>query len=1553
MTDEELLALLDRKTPEELTAGEIEMLRARLSESPQVREALAARLRLEADLAAALGRVNLSVDDLLAESRVRRESLAMPILGLLGCLLLIGLTATALYVSSRPDAADEERIAAADGAADNPSDELASADGAEGRSSGDETTGGGPHGDSDGSQDSQPTITPAAAVKFPLRLSAAEFARGNVAVDKEDFGTPEEPVVVSGEQLPAFVEYEFEVPRAGPHRLRLRYAAFDGRPLEMSLNGEPTGSRVAGQQTGGNLHDKQTWVDAGTYELVAGRNVLRLSTSFKFPYLSRLEIDQPPVVASVEQGEPDQPGDEPAAPGEQPPAEAKPATPWQAVVEADEIPTFAESCFGSFDREVSLPRRDDLHDWVAPVEGYHYAVSEVDTRYGRCAAIDGLVRWKSPWLEDSALRLALENYHRLKIHFFHGAQGVSLVYYESERFRWSAYTTTRQPGAARPERYYLTATDAGRCNRTEIRFGGPFELRYKRGDVILSRGDVELLRAPLPGPPEEVYLDGRAVFQGVELVRASGYPDPPAPLPIAAEVERPAELDWREQLDEKAQVERREDGAIRLTADGAARGSWIAARLPQTGLHLIELEVEQPTAGSGVFLGRADAAPQEVLRFAGNRRDGSLGLTMRGNDDLRELDFGNLDDKTVPAASPERQWIRLLFGAGLVRWWMSSDGVHWAEPELPWSSRPGDVQFVALHCAARAPDCGITLRRLRLLELPVLTSLAAQELREQALAAVADSPPDKWQERLAESRPKDIDKPQWRRASAWAVLSRGASRELAHEMLDGLIDDPTVRAMPPEQRFSVLDEAALLYDARSQFDDAQRLIEHYFAVANDAEGELRPRPFSLVRRPLMMSPMLDVHFRTVSDPPLIRIELIQLTCAQQWADLVAFCRRLHFFQQDREAPLVAWAEATAMRNAGTQLAAGDIGRMKDEWRQPVVEEFSKQAYNVMAELEALLASDAYDAAARMVTSLDPETLNGVAPAAHDRQLLVSLPAAVRLAIRRHPQLAEVIQEKYGPLAQLRIRQAAAAGDARTVELAAVQFESTDAAAEARQWLGDRALATGWFARAEAEYRRAAQSAGILMRKGLEARLRLAAAMQGRDEGRPATDTVQIGEMLLSAAEFESLVEEMRRRGEANTSGETKAGGAAPPLPSPGDKLEVQRKERLDGPLGQNAKAEVTRHVRRHGVPWVDRQLATAAAGDVLYVSNRFQVAAFDAKTGKRRWRSESPEGGMMRSQEWGLTPMPPLVEGNRVYARMLYGDSPAITALDRESGKLLWSARRPTQEAFVSDPLFAQGRLLAFSLVRTEQRESVLRLVTLDVATGETASQHDLLRLRDSWWTRRFCAAASLDDSLVVNLGGACLCCDLGGSVRWVRRQWVLPAEEESTWVEQRFQAPWLHNGRLYLAQPGVRTIECVEPETGQLVWSHVVPNVQGIVGIAQGKVVLETSAGFLALAADSGERLWRCRADERLDASACDEKHLLFSRRIVSRNSRRRDPRYVGLSWVSLADGRLLETAEFASLEERQVHLAGMTAFADRLFAFYGVGNDEPQRELVEFIAH
>ena len=76
MTDQELIQLLQEKPPSEFSVEEFEALRARWTQSPELRQALIEHLNLETQLSGALGEVELDIDKILKRAADERRHLS-------------------------------------------------------------------------------------------------------------------------------------------------------------------------------------------------------------------------------------------------------------------------------------------------------------------------------------------------------------------------------------------------------------------------------------------------------------------------------------------------------------------------------------------------------------------------------------------------------------------------------------------------------------------------------------------------------------------------------------------------------------------------------------------------------------------------------------------------------------------------------------------------------------------------------------------------------------------------------------------------------------------------------------------------------------------------------------------------------------------------------------------------------------------------------------------------------------------------------------------------------------------------------------------------------------------------------------------------------------------------------------------------------------------------------------------------------------------------------------------------------------------------------------
>lgn len=337
------------------------------------------------------------------------------------------------------------------------------------------------------------------------------------------------------------------------------------------------------------------------------------------------------------------------------------------------------------------------------------------------------------------------------------------------------------------------------------------------------------------------------------------------------------------------------------------------------------------------------------------------------------------------------------------------------------------------------------------------------------------------------------------------------------------------------------------------------------------------------------------------------------------------------------------------------------------------------------------------------------------------------------------------------------------------------------------------------------------------------------------------------------------------------------------------------------------------------------------------------------RSGERIWQSQPPGEQPLRSQDWGLIKMRPLVAERYVFVRLLYDDGPLLVCLDKENGQTVWSSHTAENVYVASDPFKIQGRLAVLTLTRHAPSECVLRLTSVNQDNGQFLRTQDLVYLRDSWWGRRCCEVAALGDGFVVALSGATLCGDIFGNVRWIRRHVVLPPDEEPQWIEQHFQRPMLIDNDLYVAQPGMRAVERLEVASGRLVWRAILPDVQRLIGMSGGRLIAQVDKGLLALDPDTGNELWRHHVDDPLDAAVCDDELALYVSR--PRSEDERDVRIPQLSWLDSATGRPLGITRLREVQMVQPFMSPILVHRDHLWAFLGRSQEETAREIAQLI--
>jgi len=236
-----------------------------------------------------------------------------------------------------------------------------------------------------------------------------------------------------------------------------------------------------------------------------------------------------------------------------------------------------------------------------------------------------------------------------------------------------------------------------------------------------------------------------------------------------------------------------------------------------------------------------------------------------------------------------------------------------------------------------------------------------------------------------------------------------------------------------------------------------------------------------------------------------------------------------------------------------------------------------------------------------------------------------------------------------------------------------------------------------------------------------------------------------------------------------------------------------------------------------------------------------------------------------------------------------------------------------------------------------------------DPQTGELLRERDLVRLRGTWHARGCCEVAALDDGLVATLGGVTLAVDVAGTVRWIRTHVALPADEDPRWLLQMYQPPLVRGDRVYVAQPGVRTVDCLSAATGRRWWRAVLPEIIGIVGCSRDLLILRTETDLRALALTDGATRWRHPFDHLHSFQLVDDDSLLIARR--HRPSNQNEVWQTQLAWLDPANGQMIASTILPTLADGDPHLGPLEPYQSRLFTFFGRGQHDPTRDVVELI--
>ena len=135
-------------------------------------------------------------------------------------------------------------------------------------------------------------ITKAVAGANAITREAESFDRGNVTIEKTNYGKGIGIIGNRPDGKPCFAEYDIEVAEAGRYLYQFRYAAQMARPGKLSLNGKVVVKSATAQVTGGWYPDRQRWFTEATLVLNKGVNTVRFDGGNVTVHIDKLRLVQ-------------------------------------------------------------------------------------------------------------------------------------------------------------------------------------------------------------------------------------------------------------------------------------------------------------------------------------------------------------------------------------------------------------------------------------------------------------------------------------------------------------------------------------------------------------------------------------------------------------------------------------------------------------------------------------------------------------------------------------------------------------------------------------------------------------------------------------------------------------------------------------------------------------------------------------------------------------------------------------------------------------------------------------------------------------------------------------------------------------------------------------------------------------------------------------------------------------------------------------------------------------------------------------------------------------
>ena len=232
-----------------------------------------------------------------------------------------------------------------------------------------------------------------------------------------------------------------------------------------------------------------------------------------------------------------------------------------------------------------------------------------------------------------------------------------------------------------------------------------------------------------------------------------------------------------------------------------------------------------------------------------------------------------------------------------------------------------------------------------------------------------------------------------------------------------------------------------------------------------------------------------------------------------------------------------------------------------------------------------------------------------------------------------------------------------------------------------------------------------------------------------------------------------------------------------------------------------------------------------------------------------------------------------------------------------------------------------------------------------------------LADFRDSLRRPFNCQLIVAEDRLLASVAGCVLAFAPTGRMHWIRRQIYIPPagpdyQNSQPWLAQHHEPLHVSPGRVYATQPGVWGMECVDLDSGRILWRQAAGSLARVAGKVDDRMILETTDGPVALDAQTGKVVWMRYVRQCQATRVCgDPRSVVCLGTQTSRSKGKETSEGITLSWYNPQDGQPMGQCSVEARTQPGCLLGPLAAAENRQWIALANPQQPAQREWLEAV--